>query len=157
MAEHAAHPSNCLPFSNLCDVLKPLLLSTGKRGKRALDELMNAPFQGALHHLAARRLKTPQGTLRISAKNINGLRRLDITLEINKAMGYVHGEVYKIDTLVPTAIAACAIGQPLATLCETPEGFPGAQRTVENIRKFTRSTRIKIAHSPATIAVDEIS
>jgi hypothetical protein len=156
MADRAVDTLADLPFSNLCDVLRPLLIGTGKRGRNALAELMVLPFQGALHHLGTKRLKTPCGTLRIQSNQVNNQRQLHIALDITKTMGYVHGEVYNTQIRVPAAIGASAIGQPLSGLCETPDGFPGAKRTIENVRTFTRSTRIRIEREPATVCLDDI-
>lgn len=156
MADRALDTSADLPFTNLCDVLRPLLVGTGKRGRNALAELMVLPFKGALHHLGTNRLKTPAGTLRINVCNVNGERKLDIVLDLSSTLGYVHGEVHKTGVVVPAVVGAGMIGQPLSALCETPQGFPGAERVIENIRTLTRSTRIRIERHPASISLDDI-
>lgn len=150
-------PAIALPFDNLDDVLLPLLISTGARGRTQLQMLLAKPNEGVRAFLGDTILQTSCGKLRISLQNRNDKRSLSISLIVNVITGYIHGEWYSMRGALAETLCLAATGLPLCALCEVPDGFPGADRRIERVRTLTRSTRIKIAHKPATVSLNDIS
>lgn len=163
MDDDAVDPAPALPFSNLDDVLLPLLLGTGSRGATAIRTLLAIRAHGMAHHLGTRELRTPAGRLRIQLLNRSTAtfnrdreHELTIALDIRPGMGCVHGEVYMLGHVLPAAVCVAAAGRPLSDLCETPDTFPGRHATIRRVRTLASSTRILIDHEPATVTLEAL-
>lgn len=163
MDDDTVDAAPALPFTNLDDVLLPLLLGTGSRGADAIRKLLAIRAGGMAHHLGTRELRTPAGRLRINLFNKSSAtfnrdrhHELTISLEMRPGMGCVHGEVYMLGHVLPATICLAAVGRPLSDLCETPASFPGRHAAIRRVRTLTSSTRILIDHEPATVTLDEL-